>query len=96
MSVRLPLEGDEGMGSARLPHLERINELLDKSDLRIGSMRAFGRSFMTGRLRYGTSDSGFYDCRVPRTSLTKVGHLGQETAGEFANLGNNSTGNYLL
>ena len=96
MSVRLPLEGDEGMGSARLPHLVRINELLDKSDLRIGSMRAFGRSFMACRLRYGTSDSGFYCCKAPRTSLANVGHLGQETAGEFAILGNNSAGNYLL
>ena len=96
MSVRLPLEGDEGMGSARIPHLVRINELLDKSDLRIWSMRAFSRSFMTCRLRYWTSDYGLYGCKAQRTSLTNVGHLGQETAGKSAILGNNSAGNYLL
>ena len=91
-----PLRATKAWDRPRLPHLVHINELLDKSDLRIWSGRASSRSFMTCRLGYWTSDYGLHWCRAQRTSLTNVGHLGQETSGKSAILGNDSTGNYLL
>ena len=91
-----PLRATKAWDRPRLPHLVHINELLDKSDLRIWCGRTSSRAFMTCRLGYWTSNYGLHWCRDQRTFMANVGHLGQEPSGKSAILGDNSTGNYLL